>query len=103
MLNLNQQNVVGVVNTRKEKKERKPKRDIDKEYPKWVWVDYKLQDTQFFKEVRELLAKVLDPKHDLTNAKVITVDIATIFGNVKTFKTTNPLLSPNARKEIKTL
>jgi ActR/RegA family two-component response regulator len=97
MLNLNQQNVVGVVNTRREKKERKPKRDIDKEYPKWAWVDYKLQDTQFFKEVKELSAKGLDPKH------VTTTNIATIFSNVKTFKTTNPLLSPNARKEIETL
>jgi hypothetical protein len=87
MLNLNQKNVVGVVNTWKEK-ERKPKRNIDKGYPKWVWVDYKLQDTQFFKEVRELLAKGLDP---------------TIFDNVKTFKTTNPLLFPNANKEIETL
>jgi len=25
----------------KEKKDRKPKQDIDKEYPKWAWVDYK--------------------------------------------------------------
>jgi hypothetical protein len=96
MLNLNQKNVVGVVNTWKEK-ERKPKRNIDKGYPKWVWVDYKLQDTQFFKEVSELLAKGLDPKH------VIVANIATIFDNVKTFKTTNPLLFPNANKEIETL
>jgi hypothetical protein len=28
----------------KEKKERKPKRDIDKEYPKWAWIDYMFQD-----------------------------------------------------------
>jgi len=32
-----------------------------------------------------------------------TIDIASFFGNVKTFKTTNPLLASNARKEIETL
>jgi len=45
----------------------------------------------------------LDPKHDLINEHVMTIDIATIFSNVKTFKTTNPILPPNARKEIETL
>ncbi len=45
----------------------------------------------------------LDPKHDLIDEHVIALNIATIFGNVKKFKTTNPLLSPNARKEIETL
>jgi hypothetical protein len=44
----------------------------------------------------------LDPKHDLINEHVTTIDIAAIFGNVKTLKTTNPFLSPNARKEIET-
>jgi hypothetical protein len=39
----------------------------------------------------------------LINKHVITIDIATIFGNVNTFNTTNPLLSPDAWKEIKTL
>jgi hypothetical protein len=53
--------------------------------------------------VRELLVVGLDPKHDLTNEHVITAKIVAIFGNVNTFKTTNPLLSPNARKEIETL
>jgi hypothetical protein len=24
----------------KEEKERKPKQDIDKEFPKWAWIDY---------------------------------------------------------------
>jgi hypothetical protein len=28
----------------REDKEMKPKRDIDKEYPKWDLVDYKFQD-----------------------------------------------------------
>jgi hypothetical protein len=51
----------------KEDKERKPKRDIDKEFPKWDWVDYKLQDAQFFKEVKKLLVEGLDPKHDVIN------------------------------------
>lgn len=36
----------------KEKNERKLKkaRDIENEYPKWPWVDYKFQDAKFFKE-----------------------------------------------------
>jgi hypothetical protein len=45
----------------------------------------------------------LDPKHDLTNEHVTIANIAAIFGNVNTFKTTNPFLSPDARKEIETL
>jgi predicted transcriptional regulator len=102
MFNLNQQNVASVVNMGKEKKERKPKWDIDKEYPKWAWADYKLQDSQFFKEVKEFSTLGLDPKHDLIDEHVITLNIATIFGNVKKFKTTDPLLSPYARKEIET-
>jgi hypothetical protein len=53
--------------------------------------------------VRELLVVGLDPKHDLIDEHVTTLDIVTIFGNVKKFKTTNPLLFPNARKEIETL
>jgi len=53
--------------------------------PKWAWVDYKLQETSFFKEVRELSTKGLDPKHDLANKHVTTTDIAAIFGNVKKF------------------
>jgi hypothetical protein len=31
------------------KEEKKPKRDIDKKYPKWVWVDFKFQDAKIFK------------------------------------------------------
>jgi hypothetical protein len=53
--------------------------------------------------VKELLVVGLDPKHDLTNKHVTIANIAAIFGNVNTFKTTNPLLSPDARKEIETL
>jgi hypothetical protein len=41
---------------------------IDKEYPKWAWVDFKFQDANFFQEVRQLLAKGLDPKHELIHA-----------------------------------
>jgi len=59
--------------------------------------------TQIFKEVRELSIVGLDPKHDLTNKHVTIINIAAIFGNVNTFKTTNPLLFPNARKEKETL
>jgi hypothetical protein len=47
------------------KEERKPKWDIDKEYPRWAWVDFKCQDAKCFKEVQQLLSKGLDPKHEL--------------------------------------
>jgi hypothetical protein len=45
----------------------------------------------------------LNPKHDLTNEHVTITNIVAIFGNVNTLKTTNPFLSPDARKEIETL
>jgi len=43
----------------KEGIEKKPtqKRDINNEYPKWPWVDYKFQDVNFFLDVRKLLAE----------------------------------------------
>jgi hypothetical protein len=85
------------------KEERKPKRDIDKEYPRWVWVDFKCQDANFFKEVRQLPSQGLDPKRELMDEHVTTLDIASFFGNVKRFKTVNPLLPLNTRKKIKTL
>jgi hypothetical protein len=78
-------NFVGADHGR-EDKERKPKQDIDKKYPKWDLVDYKFQDAQFFNEVRKLSSKGLDPKHDLTNEHVTTIDIAQVFGNVKGFQ-----------------
>jgi hypothetical protein len=53
--------------------------------------------------VKQLPVKGLDPKHELTDEHVTTIDIATFFGNVKTFKTTNPLLPSNTRKEMETL
>jgi hypothetical protein len=87
----------------KEKKDRKPKRDIDREYPKWAWVDYKLQDTQIFKDVRGHPIEWLDPKHDLTYEHVTIVDIAKFFGNVRTFKSNNPLPNREAQKDIETL
>jgi hypothetical protein len=87
----------------KEEKDKKLKRYIDKEYPKWASIDYKLQDAQFFKDVRQLPTKGLDPKHDLTNEHVAIIDIANMFGHVETLKTTNPLLPTNAKKEIETL
>jgi hypothetical protein len=87
----------------KEEKDRKPKWDIDKEYPKWAWVDYKLQDTQLFKAIRGLLVEGLNPKHDLTDEHVIITNITKFFGNVKTFKSNNPLLTKETRKEIETL
>lgn len=80
------------------KEEKKAKRYIYNKYPKWAWVEYKLKDAKFFKEVRKLLAKGLDPKHELTIA-----DIVRIFGNFKTFKSINLLLPLDAQKEIETL
>jgi hypothetical protein len=47
--------------------------------------------------VKQLLAKGLDSKHELTNEHVIMADIASLFGNVKTFKTTNTLFPSNER------
>jgi hypothetical protein len=58
----------------KEKKDRKPKQDIDKEYLKRAWVDYKLQNTQFFKDVRGLPIEGLDPKHNMTDEHVTITD-----------------------------
>ncbi len=85
-------------------KERKvQKRDIDMEYPKWPWVEYKFQDSKFFQEVWKFPIDRLDPKFDITNVIVNTIDIAKIFGNVQTFKTTNPLLSEENKKQLKKL
>jgi hypothetical protein len=89
--------------TMKKQKEKKPKQDINKEYPKWAWVDYKYQDVEFFKEVKKLVVEGLDTKHELMNGHVITIDIASFFGNVKTFKTKNPLLPLDAKNKITTL
>jgi hypothetical protein len=77
------------------KEEKKAKRYIYNKYPKWAWVEYKLKDVKIFKEVRKLLVEGLDRKHELT-----IIDIVSIFGNVKTFKSINPLLPLDTRKEI---
>ncbi len=83
-------------------KERKvQKRDIDMEYPKWPWVEYKFQDSKFFEEVWKLPIDRLNPKFDITDAIVNTTDIAKIFGNVQKFRTTNPLLSKEHKKNWK--
>jgi hypothetical protein len=83
-----------VQNTGKEK-ERKPRkvRDIESEYPKWPWVDYKFQDARFFEEMRKLLASGLDHKGEITNKYVTSTNIVGIFGNVHKFKIMNPLLT----------
>jgi hypothetical protein len=39
---------------KEEKEKRLRKRDIDGEYPKWPWVDYKFQDAKFFEEMKKL-------------------------------------------------
>jgi hypothetical protein len=53
--------------------------------------------------VRQLLAKELDLKHELIDEHAIIIDITSFFGNVKMFKTTNPLLPLDAKKELETL
>ncbi len=78
-------------------------KEIDFEYPKWPRVDYKFQDAKFFGEVKKLSTKGLDPKSNLIDVHVTIVDIAQIFSNVKKFKTTNPLLSKEHRKELEKL
>jgi hypothetical protein len=77
------------------------KRDIDSEYPKWV--DYKFQDAKFFEDVRKLSAEGLDPKGEITDEHVTTADITYIFGNVSKFRTTNPLLSEDHKKQLEKL
>jgi hypothetical protein len=34
------------------KRKEKPKHYIDKEYPNWAWINYELQDANFFKDVK---------------------------------------------------
>jgi len=89
----------------KEKKERKPRKakDIENEYPKWPWVDYKFQDAKFFEEVRKLLARGLDPKGEITNKYLIISDVAQIFGNVHKLKITNPLFTKEQKKQLENL
>jgi hypothetical protein len=67
-----------------EEKERKPRkvRDIENEYPKWLWVDYKFQDAKFFKKMKKLLARGLDPKGEIIDKYVTTANVAQIFDNV---------------------
>jgi hypothetical protein len=55
---------------------------------------------KFFKEVRQLLVKGFNPKFDLIDEHVTTIDIARIFGRVHKFKTTNPLLSMETRTKL---
>jgi hypothetical protein len=72
----------------KEKKERKPRkaRDIESEYPKWPWVDYKFQDAKFFKEVRKLPTKGLESNGEIIDKYLTPADVAQIFGNVQNHK-----------------
>jgi hypothetical protein len=85
-------------------KEKNPRRkEIDLDYPKWPRVDCKLQDVEFFGEVKKLSTKGLDPKSNLIDVHVTIADIAQIFSNVQKFKTTNPLLSKEHRKELEKL
>jgi hypothetical protein len=89
----------------KEKKERKPRkvRDIESEYLKWPWGDYKFQYAKFFEEVRKLLASGLDLKGKITDKYVTSIDIVGIFGNVHKFNITNPLLIKEQKKQLEKL
>jgi hypothetical protein len=79
----------------KEEKERKPRkvRDIESEYPKWPWVDYKFQDAKFSEEVRKLLASGSDPKGEIIDKYVTFANIVGIFCNIHKFKIMNLLLT----------
>ncbi len=61
------------------KEKKKPKWDIDKEYTKWAWVDLRCEDANFFKEVRQLLSKGLNPKHEQIDEHVTTKNIISFF------------------------
>lgn len=65
----------------KEGIKRKPtwKKDIDSEYPKWPWVDYKFQDVNFFKDVKKLSIEGINPKGEITDVHVTTSDITHIY------------------------
>jgi hypothetical protein len=41
----------------------------------------------------------LDPKHDLIDEHITVTNIAKIFGNVKTFKSNNPMLTEETHVE----
>jgi hypothetical protein len=89
----------------KEKKESKPRtvRDIESEYPKWPWVDYKFQYARCFEEARKLPTSGLDPKGEINDKYVTSTNIARIFYNVHKFNITNPLLIKKERKELEKL
>jgi hypothetical protein len=53
--------------------------------------------------VRKLLLERLEPEHDLMDEHLTITDITWVFGNVKVFKTINPLLLASVKKEIEML
>lgn len=63
-------------------------------------MDYRLQGPNFFEEVRQLHASGVDPRSDHINDHVSGVDIASVFGNVKKYRTTNLMLSEEHLKEL---
>ncbi len=58
------------------------KRDIDNEYPKWSWVDYRFYDAKFFEEIKKLLAKRLDLEGKFIDVYVTITKVAHNFSNV---------------------
>jgi hypothetical protein len=89
----------------KEKKERKLRkvRDIESEYPRWPWVDYKFEDARFFEKVMKLPDSGLDPKGEITDKYETSIDVVGIFSNVRKFKIMNPLLTKEQTKQLKKL
>jgi hypothetical protein len=53
---------------------------------------------QVFKEVKKLSIEGLDPKGDITNVRVTTINVAHVFSNVQKFKSANPMLTKDHKK-----
>jgi hypothetical protein len=58
----------------------------------WPMVDIKKQDVMFFAIVRKLKTFGLDPKSNLENKHVITMECWFLFGGFKKFKMKSPSL-----------
>jgi hypothetical protein len=82
------------------KDEKAWKAAIDSEYPPWPVVDYRLPGPKFFEEVRHLHASGVDPRSGHINDHVTGANIAAVFGNIKKYRTTNPMVSKVHMKEL---
>jgi hypothetical protein len=61
---------------------------------------YSKQTVEFFREERGLASSGLNPKLDLTSEHVSAIDIEKMFGKDLKFKTTNPNLTLETKKEV---